>query len=158
MASRHDDAVILAADTVVVLRGEVLNKPRNAEEARDMLTRLRDRWHRVITAVCVIAPGKRIRIEHVVTRVRIRSYETSAIEASIARGEPFDKAGGYAIQDPDLAPVAAYEGCHCNVVGLPLWVGTGMLAEAGIMPDESGTMPPACDTCLMKPKAPGFLP
>jgi MAF protein len=156
VASHRNDAVILAADTIVVLRGDVLNKPRDAAEAREMLTRLRDRWHRVITAVCVSTPGKRTRIGHVVTRVRIRPYETSAIEASIARGEPFDKAGGYAIQDPDLAPVAAFEGCHCNVVGLPLWVTLGMLAQAGVTPDGRGSMPAACNTCLTKPKAPAF--
>jgi MAF protein len=152
VASRQTDAVVLAADTIVVLRGDVLNKPRDAEEAREMLTRLRDRWHRVITAVCVKTPGKRMRVEHVVTRVRIRPYETRAIEASIARGEPFDKAGGYAIQDPDLAPVESYDGCYCNVMGLPLWTAIRMLAEAGPAPPRNGQMPAACDSCLIKPK------
>lgn len=152
VASRQTDAVVLAADTIVVLRGAVLNKPRDAAEAREMLGHLRDRWHRVITAVSVIAPGRRTRVEHVISRVRIRPYESSAIEASIARGEPFDKAGGYAIQDPDLAPVAAYQGCHCNVVGLPLLVAIAMLEEAGISPSRSGSLPTACEACLAKPK------
>jgi len=152
VASRQSSAVVLAADTIVVLRGDVLNKPRDASEARDMLSRLRNRWHRVITAVSVIAPGRRTRVAHVVSGVRIRPYESSAIEASIARGEPFDKAGGYAIQDPDLAPVESYQGCYCNVMGLPLWVALVMLAEAGITSSRQGSMPDACEACLAKPK------
>lgn len=149
VASRRNGAVVLAADTIVVLRGDVLNKPRDDDEAREMLTRLRDRWHRVITAVCVTAPGKQTRVEHVVTRVRIRPYETRSIEASIARGEPFDKAGGYAIQDPDLAPVAAYDGCHCNVVGLPLWTAFRMLQNAGVSAFRASNWPAACDGCSL---------
>jgi nucleoside triphosphate pyrophosphatase len=151
VASRQTDAVVLAADTIVVLRGDVLNKPHDAEEAREMLTRLRDRWHRVITAVCVKAPGRRRRVEHLVTRVRIRPYETRFIEASIARGEPFDKAGGYAIQDPDLAPVESYEGCYCNVVGLPLWTSIRMLKQAGVETPGDGRMPNACAACISVP-------
>ncbi|HEU0074495.1 MAG TPA: Maf family protein [Dehalococcoidia bacterium] len=153
VASRETDAVVLAADTIVVLRGDVLNKPRDAGEAREMLTCLRGRWHRVITAVCVKAPGKRLRIGHVVTRVRIRPYEMHAIETSIARGEPFDKAGGYAIQDPDLAPVESYQGCYCNVMGLPLWTSSGMLHSAGVTPSRVGDMPPGCDACPLSASA-----
>ncbi len=153
VASRQRDAVVLAADTIVVLRGDVLNKPGDAAEARQMLGRLRDRWHRVITAVCLTAQGRRMRVEHVVTRVRIRPYEARAIEASIALGEPFDKAGGYAIQDPDLAPVAAYEGCYCNVMGLPLWTATRLLAEAGVTPSKAGAWPEACGACPLSATA-----
>jgi MAF protein len=147
VASHRPDAAVLAADTIVVLRGDILNKPAGAAEARDMLARLRDRWHRVVTAVCLTAPGQRTRVRHVVTRVRMHSYDASEVEASIARGDPFDKAGAYAIQDPVFAPVTSHEGCYCNVVGLPLWTAARLLAEAGITPSRSGQMPAACGAC-----------
>ena len=150
VASRQPEAVVLAADTIVVLRGEVLNKPRDTDEARDMLDRLRHRWHRVITAVCVKPPARRARVEHVTTRVQMRPYAPLEIDASIARGDPFDKAGAYAIQDPFFAPVASYEGCYCNVVGLPLWTALRMLTQAGVVPVRDGSMPPACNACLTK--------
>src|SRR3989304_4586718 len=67
----------------------------------------------------VAAPPPRRRralVEHALTRVTMRRYTDEEIEASIARGDPFDKAGAYAVQDPRLAPVARYGGCYCNVV------------------------------------------
>jgi MAF protein len=142
---------VLAADTIVVLRGDVLNKPRDADEARAMLTRLRDRWHRVVTGVCVVQ-GRRVRMAHAVTRVRMRPYTADEIEASIARGDPLDKAGAYAIQDDRFAPVASCESCYCNVVGLPLWSALAMLRDAGVTATRAAMMPAACDACLMKPK------
>jgi MAF protein len=151
VASRDPGAVVLAADTIVVLRGEVLNKPRDADEARWMLAHLRNRQHRVITAVCVMGASLRIRVEHVVTRVRMRDYGDSEVEASIARGELFDKAGAYAIQDPIFSPVASYEGCYCNVVGLPLWTAIRILEQAGCAASGSRQMPDACQACVMKP-------
>jgi MAF protein len=151
VAARRPDAKILAADTIVVLGGAVLNKPRDAAEARDMLLRLRGRRHRVITAVC-LARGGRLRVQHAVTRVWMRPYRDDEIEASIQRGEPFDKAGGYAIQEPLFAPVAAYKGCYCNVVGLPLGITLGLLREAGTEPVSTLNLPDACYECLTKPQ------
>jgi septum formation protein len=148
----HPDAVVLAADTVVVQRGVLLAKPADAAEARAMLARLRGRPHRVITAVCVIAPGARPRLAHEVTRVVLRTYSQAEVEASIARGDPFDKAGGYAIQDSILQPVASHRGCYCNVVGLPLWTALGLLEEAGVRRSHRATMPLACDACATKPQ------
>ena len=150
VASRLPEATVLAADTIVVLRGEVLNKPRDTDKARDMLDRLRDHSHRVITAVCLKPAARRARIEHVTTHVLMRPYGPQEIAASIARGDPFDKAGAYAIQDPLFAPVASYEGCYCNVVGLPLWTALRMLMQAGVVPVRDGSMPPACNACLTK--------
>jgi septum formation protein len=146
VAARRPDAAVLAADTIVVQRGAVLNKPRDAAEAREMLARLRDRPHRVVTAVCLVSV-RGTRVRHAVTRVRMRPYTADEVEASIARGDPFDKAGAYAIQDPALAPVAAYEGCYCNVVGLPLWTARHLLIEAGIEVPSGAVMPAACATC-----------
>ncbi len=133
VANARPDAIILAADTVVVHRGDLLGKPRDAAEAEATLRRLRGRVHRVVTAVAVLSPGhRRPLVEHAVTRVTMRRYTDEEIAASIARGDPFDKAGAYAIQDERLAPVAAYGGCYCNVVGLPLWTAGGLLRRAGL--------------------------
>jgi MAF protein len=151
VAAQRPDAVVLAADTVVSLRGRLLAKPADAADARQMLALLRAKRHRVTTGVCVIAPGRRPRVAHAVTGVRMRPYAPQEVEASIARGDPFDKAGGYAIQDAVFAPVGAYDGCYCNVVGLPLWATLGLLAEAGISPSRGSRMPVACEACAMKP-------
>ena len=147
VASRRPDAVVLAADTIVVLRGEVLGKPRDAAAARRMLALLRDRAHRVLTAVCLKAPGKRLRVEQAVTRVQLRPYEQEEVQAWIASGDAFDKAGAYAIQDSAFAPVQSYDGCYCNVMGLPLWTALAMLRQAGIAPVAGGDMPAACGAC-----------
>jgi MAF protein len=150
VAAHHPDAAVLAADTTVVDRGLILNKPADAAEARWMLTRLRGRRHRVITGVALAFPGRRVRIEHVVSGVLMRDYSDAEIEASITSGDPFDKAGGYAIQHPGFRPVEAFEGCYCNVVGLPLWTTLAMLRECGIAPGELA-MPGACVTCPIAP-------
>jgi septum formation protein len=133
VSADRPDAIVLAADTVVAHRSDLLGKPRNASEAEATLKRLRGRVHRVVTAVAVMLPGRRRPlVEHAVTRVTMRRYSDTEIAASIARGDPFDKAGAYAIQDERLAPVAAYDGCYCNVVGLPLWTAARLLGRAGL--------------------------
>jgi MAF protein len=152
VAAASPDAAVLAADTVVVQRGVFLAKPSGADDARAMLSRLRGRPHRVITAVCVVAPGHRLRVAHEVTRVVMRRYTPAEIEASIARGDPFDKAGAYAIQDPIFGPVASYQGCYCNVVGLPLWTALRLLRAAGLPPSRVARMPVACEACATKPQ------
>lgn len=152
VAARRPGACVVGADTIVVQRGAVLNKPGDPDEAREMLTRLRDRPHRVITAVCLVNAAKRVRVRHAVTRVVMRPYGPEEIDASIERGDPFDKAGGYAIQDPLFRPVAAYGGCYCNVVGLPLWPLLELLQAAGLNPPRPIQMPSACDTCVTKPQ------
>jgi len=112
--------LVLAADTVVALEGCLLGKPADAAEARAMLERLSGRTHDVYTAIVLVLDDQRCEAVPL-TRVSMRQLSASEIAASIAAGTPFDKAGGYAIQDPLLAPVARWEGCYCNVVGLPLW-------------------------------------
>jgi len=152
VAARRPDAVILAADTVVAHRGALLGKPREAAEAEATLKRLRGRVHRVVTAVAVLPPGhRRPLVDHAVTRVTMRRYTDEEIAASIARGDPFDKAGAYAIQDDWLAPVARYGGCYCNVVGLPLWIAMRLLGRAGLdINDMAATeMPPQCGSCVL---------
>ncbi len=142
VAAERPDAAVLAADTVVAYRGTLLGKPTNADEAQAMLQRLRlSQTHHVVTAVAALPPARRGArlggrrrplIDHATTYVTMRRYTDADIAASIARGDPFDKAGAYAIQDERLAPVAAYQGCYCNVMGLPLWTAIRLLDRAGL--------------------------
>jgi MAF protein len=147
-----DGPAIVAADTVVALDGAMLGKPGSPGEARDMLSRLRGREHQVVSAVAVMAPGKRSPlVRNPVTRVRMRDYTDADIEESIARGDPFDKAGGYAIQDETFHPVESYDGCYCNVVGLPLWSTIELLrrSDVPITPDLHRLLP-ECATCPLR--------
>ncbi|HLB26488.1 MAG TPA: Maf family protein [Dehalococcoidia bacterium] len=147
------EAPVLAADTVVVHEGAILGKPRDAAEAREMLRRLRGQSHRVITAVAVIPRGGRAALlRHPETEVTMRRYTDEEIAASIARGDPFDKAGAYAIQDPLLRPVGRYQGCYCNVVGLPLWTTVEMLRRAGLdITVTADSLLPQCAACPLRP-------
>ncbi len=111
--------IVIAADTIVVLNGDTLGKPATEEEAREVLGRLRARAHQVKTALAVGTATTTV-IEVVTTTVWMREYSDEEIEAYIARGEPFDKAGGYAIQDEEFHPVDYYQGCPMNVMGLPV--------------------------------------
>lgn len=146
------EAPVLAADTVVAHGGSILGKPRDADEARQMLRRLRGDSHRVVTAVAVIPRGGRAALlRHPETEVTMRAYTDTEIEESIARGDPFDKAGAYAIQDGQLRPVEAYEGCYCNVVGLPLWPAIALLRRAGLdITVEPARLLPQCAACPLR--------
>lgn len=115
------DGWVLAADTLVVLESQVLGKPTGAAEATAMLRRLRGRAHEVITAFTLVdVTAQREHTEAVTSRVWMRDYSDAEIEAYVASGDPMDKAGAYAIQDPGFAPVARVEGCPANVMGLPV--------------------------------------
>ena len=145
-AARRPRSPVVAADTIVVLDGRMLGKPAGADEASAMLGALRARGHQVVSAVAVASEG-RDAVEAVATAVTMRDYGDDEIGRFIARGEPFDKAGGYAVQDEEFAPAAGVEGCLCAVIGLPLWTTRGLLARiAGI---ESA--PPALERCSACP-------
>lgn len=127
------EGIVLGADTVVVLEGDVLGKPTDAEQARAMLRRLRGRMHRVITGVAVVdARGGRTASTAVVSEVLMLDYPDSVIDAYVASGEPFDKAGGYAIQEAGARLVAGWRGSYSNVIGLPLEATRRLLAEFGV--------------------------
>ncbi len=114
-------ALIIAADTLVVVDGDVLGKPADAREAFAMLTRLRAREHHVLTGLALVdCVHHRENVEVVVTRVTMRHYSDDDIRRYIATGDPMDKAGAYAIQAVEMHPVAHIEGSYTNVVGLPL--------------------------------------
>lgn len=113
--------VILAADTTVAFAGEMLNKPADETSARQMLTRLRGTQHQVHTGFVLLHPASGRQWQEVSTAVvTMRPYSDNEIDAYIATGDPFDKAGGYAIQHPQFQPVAQLQGCYCNVMGLPV--------------------------------------
>jgi MAF protein len=118
--------VILTADTTVADGSQILGKPEGAEEARAMLHSLKGRRHTVYTAIGALrvpdAPSPPVEpvTDLCATHVWMRDYTDEEIEAYIASGDPFDKAGGYAIQHPEFHPVARIEGCYACVVGLPV--------------------------------------
>ena len=116
-----DAGCLVSADTVVALDGEILGKPESDGHARSMLRRLRNRKHEVVTGVAVLDLATRRTVTgSESSAVLTRDYSDQEIEKYIARREPLDKAGGYAVQDGDFAPVSNVEGCYLNVVGLPL--------------------------------------
>jgi septum formation protein len=118
-AQPFSDSIILAADTVVSIDGAILGKPRDADDARRMLRLLRGRAHTVFSGVTV-ARGARQITQIATTSVWMRDYADSEIAAYVATGDPLDKAAAYAIQHDGFRPVARIEGCHANVMGLPL--------------------------------------
>jgi MAF protein len=141
------DEVILAADTLVVADGAVLGKPTDADSARAMLGHLRGRPHQVVSGVALRASNE-LRWGGVVTsRVMVRDYAASEVDEYVARGEPFDKAGGYAVQDEVFRPVERVEGCYLNVVGLPLCAVTAGLAALGVDITGAEHRQPPCDFC-----------
>lgn len=125
-------ALVVGADTEVVIDGEVLGKPSSDEDARRMLRRLAGRTHEVITGVAVIRlPDGARRIENEATQVTFAPLTDDDIAAYVSSEEHRDKAGGYAIQGRGGPFVTRVEGCYFNVVGLPLARLARMLREMG---------------------------
>lgn len=147
VAAVYPDQPVLAADTIVVDDGQVLGKPVDAAEARQTLQRLRGRTHRVYTAIALQLPNSGALLTDLCeTEVPMRSYSAAEIEDYIASGDPFDKAGAYAIQHPEFQPVEILNGCYANVVGLPLCHVVRTLVRAGRQPAQD--VPAACQSHL----------
>jgi septum formation protein len=137
VAPRASGAVVLAADTVVVLDGTALGKPAGLEEARDMLRRLRGREHEVVTGVAVVDTRTgREAVRSVVSQVCMAAYSDAILDAYVASGAPLDKAGAYAIQDLGGALVERLTGSYTNVVGLPVEETRRLLADFGVPVNE----------------------
>ncbi len=135
VAAHRLGEIVLGADTLVVLDGDVLGKPSDKAEATDMLRRLRGRSHDVITGVAVAgACGPASTAE--VTRVVFRAYSDMEIKAYVSSSRPLDKAGAYGIQDEPFSPAASFTGCYLNVVGLPLCAVTRLLRQAGCTAED----------------------
>lgn len=137
------DALILAADTIVVDGVDVLGKPSDEAEAAAILRRLRGHTHRVYTAVTLLDAGSgREIIDLAGSPVQMRGYADDEIARYIASGDPFDKAGAYAIQHNGFHPVENFGHCMANVMGLPLCHIARMLRQTGI--DLPADVPAAC--------------
>lgn len=116
-----DSTFIVGADTVVVIDTEILGKPSSTANAREMLRRLSGKTHEVYTGLAVLqGNGSAIRTAVETTRVTFAAISETEIEDYIATGEPFDKAGAYAIQGQGGKFMPHIEGCYFNVMGLPL--------------------------------------
>lgn len=127
VAQQHPDALVLGADTIVCLGDTLFGKPANATEAQAMLARLQGRTHQVVTGVCLIQlRSHRQRLFAESTAVTFRPLRADQIRRYLAKIDPLDKAGAYAIQEEGDDIVRAIHGSFSNVVGLPL---EGLRAE-----------------------------
>ncbi len=126
-------ATVLGADTIVAIDGRILGKPKNRADARAMLRKLSGRTHVVVTAFAIARDGTVLESAPVTSRVTFRELGAAEIDAYIASGDPFDKAGAYGIQDRGAHFIAAVEGARDNVMGLPMREVLAALARHGIV-------------------------
>jgi len=143
------DGWILAADTTVILEGDMLSKPVDRADATRMLRLLRGRAHQVATGVALYnRRADALTSGHCSTLVRMRPYSDAEIEAYVATGDPLDKAGSYAVQHELFHPVERVEGCYLTVVGLPLCLVTRLLRQQGLavapLRSPAADDPPGC--------------
>lgn len=132
-ASQDDSCVVLGADTIVVIDTEILGKPCDEDDAREMLAKLSGREHVVYTGVALVClPSNKIFSDVVTSKVRFKILDKREIDALIASGETMDKAGAYALQGMAAAFVERIDGCVTNIIGLPLTTTTNLLRQAGI--------------------------
>lgn len=128
-----DKGLVLGADTIVVYEDELFGKPADERDALRMLKGLSGHEHRVITGIALIdAESGTVKKGHETTKVRFSTLTVEEIQAYIRTGEPFDKAGAYAVQGRGALFVESLNGCYSNVVGLPLKKLGNMLQEFGI--------------------------
>jgi septum formation protein len=134
IAARFPDSLVISADTIVVENGDVLGKPRDAAEARDMLRRLAGRSHVVYTAVATTLAGRTLSAVEEVS-VTFLPLSDHTIASYVATGEPMDKAGSYGIQGYGATLVERIDGDFFAVMGLPLARLVRMLGEMGVVYD-----------------------
>lgn len=143
----HEDHIILASDTTVVDGSEILGKPREEQEAIAMLRRLRGRTHQVYTAIALLRVSDNLLLTDLcVTDVPMRDYSEEEMQAYVQSGDPFDKAGAYAIQHPQFRPVAIMRGCYASVMGLPMCHVVRLMRKVNILPDAD--VPTNCQKFL----------
>lgn len=136
VAKNHADSLVIGADTIVVADDIILGKPKDSNDAANMLKQLSGREHEVITGICVIYGGKEM-CSYERTSVRFRELSNQTISRYISTGEPMDKAGAYAIQGYGSVLIESISGCFFNVVGLPLYKLSKTLENFGISPLEN---------------------
>lgn len=131
--SSMEGAIVVGSDTIVVIDGMVLGKPKDEEDAYRMLGMLQDRKHEVYSGVaCISGDTGQIIVNHRKTTVKMKAQSHEEILAYIRTKEPFGKAGSYAIQGIGSVLIDSIEGCYFNVVGLPLSLLSEQLAELGM--------------------------
>lgn len=153
VATRHPGAYIIGADTLVTVDDFILGKPVNTADAARMLRLLRGRAHRVPTGVALIAPdGTETALVETAT-VTMHPYTEVAISAYLSTGEPFDKAGSYAVQGAGGALITSVEGCYTTVVGFPLCRVATLLRDAGfVLPADPTTGCRPDRRCALNPR------
>jgi septum formation protein len=121
-AATQSAGLVLGADTVVVVAGQILGQPRDEDDARRMLKLLSGCWHEVMTGISLIRAGQKdpVAVDHVVTRVRFSLLSQAEIEWYVTTGEPMGKAGAYAIQGQAALFIKEVQGDYFNIVGLPV--------------------------------------
>ena len=133
VARQHRDRTVLGADTIVVLNGRIMGKPKDKGDALEMLSALSGQTHQVITGFCVVLPDGSTLAEAVSTDVDMRVSTKAELMGYINTGEPMDKAGAYAIQGVGTFLVTAIRGSYTNVVGLPVARVLDTLLKQGIV-------------------------
>ena len=129
----HSRRIVLAADTLVALEGEVIGKPRDLNHARVILRQLSGRTHDVCTGVCIVDPQRKISFTEI-SQVRFHKLNESNIANYFRVVNPIDKAGAYAAQAAGRSIIASVEGSFTNVIGLPMERTTEVLAQFGLCP------------------------
>ena len=133
VASKHKNAIVIAADTFIIFGSQILGKPHTEKEARKMLETISGKPHSVITGFSIIDTGtSKTLSKSVETKIYIRKLTLAEIDAYVKSKEPLDKAGAYAIQGLGSVFVEKIEGDYFNVIGLPLSALTEALKEFGI--------------------------
>ncbi|MEY4925357.1 MAG: Septum formation protein Maf [Verrucomicrobiota bacterium] len=133
VAARHPQATVIGADTTVFVGQTVLNKPRDAAEARSMLRRLSGTQHTVFTGLAIRRQSDGLSLERgVASEVTFKSIDEATIELYLSRVHTLDKAGGYAIQEASELIIAGFTGSLSNIVGLPLEEMKQLLTQAGL--------------------------
>ncbi len=132
--SLDSDSVVIGADTIVVIGGEILGKPKDEEEATIMLEKIAGREHRVITGFSIVKPEAEILYRNLVeSRVKIKTLAPCEIEGYIKTGEPMDKAGAYGAQGIGAFMIEEIHGSYTNVVGLPIAQVIDVLTRLGVL-------------------------
>lgn len=131
VSKRHSDAIVLGADTTVVIDEKIVGKPRDLEDARRMIRMLSGNWHEVLTGVALVRTGSEPVSASGIqsTKVKFAELSDEEVEFLVTMGEPLDKAGAYAVQAQAALFIEAIEGDYWNVVGLPVSLVYALLGE-----------------------------
>ena len=138
IALQYADAIVIGSDTVVVIDGDVLGKPRDKAHAIEMLMRLQGRTHQVATGIAVCTPGASLYSDIETVDVKFKPFDRRLAEAYVQTGEPMDKAGAYGIQGYGASIVEWVKGDYFAVMGLPVQRMIAILEQAGWKYDFNG--------------------